>query len=822
MEDSATAPLTPAQERLWFLQNLAPDDASYNIFSSHRLRGTLDVAALRSAFDAVVARHEPLRTRYPESADGPRQLVLPAAPVALEQIDLSGLGTGEREDAAHRLVAERTNAPFDLVTCAPIRVTLLRLAPDEHVLCVVVHHIAADGWSMTVLARELSEVYAAAVTGSVHALPRLPSSFRDHVAAGRIGDGAGAALEYWRSQLADPPILELPLDRPRPRERSSAGGVVTRVLPPPLVRRLHDVARGERCTPFMALFAAYAALLARHTGQSDICIATPVAGRDRVELEGLVGYFSTTLVLRCDLDGAPSFGELMKRVRRTLLQGMRHQAVPFEQLLIELAPERDRSTPPVFQTMFVLQNAAAPGAATAPLSGLDAEWFDAGYRQTKLDLMLDVLESPEEEPGSLLCAFGYGTDVLDAATVERIADRWVTLLESLVAAVDRPVRDASLHASGERSQLRAWGTGPDLPDERAGELDVLARFDAAVAAAPHAPAVVCGAATLTYAELSARADELAGELRAAGVRPGHLVGIALPRGTDAIAALLAAGRAGAGYLPLDPDSPSRRVEELAADAGVVALLTSAGVATAPAPHRVVPDAAYVITTSGSTGRPKGVLVGHDALAARVAWMLSGYGLTGRDRVVQFAALTFDTHAEEIWPTLAAGATLVLLPDGPVALPDVLRGDPRITVLDLPTAYWHRLVDDIDDVDWPPALRLVVLGGEQVDGAAVTRWRRRFPDVRLINTYGPTEGTIIATAAELDGRTARPPIGRPIAATTVRVVDAAGEPAPIGVPGRAVDRRPRGRHRLPGPTAPDRGPVRPGPVRAAGEPDVPHR
>ncbi|MEU4540350.1 amino acid adenylation domain-containing protein [Streptosporangium sp. NPDC023825] len=820
--DGAPLTLSPAQERLWLLHRLDPDDAAYNMFNVWRLRGDLDAAALEHALRDLAARHETLRTRYPEVDGGPVAITDPATGPLIEHIDLSGGepaggGRGERpaggvvpgaaggesgeelagrEREARRLVAERTNAPFDLTGPPPFRVSLLRLAEHDHVLCLVLHHIAGDGWSLNVLADDLAALYAAHRNGTEPGLAEPPVTYGDIAFWQRSRDD-GAAFGYWRERLADPPVLELPLDHPRPLVSAHTGGFHSFRLPADLAARLEEVAQECGATLFMVLLAAYQVLLARHTGQDDIMVGSSYAGRDRVELEPVVGYLASTLVLRGDLSGDPSFTDLVGRTRKILLEAMAYQEVPFERLATELEVERGLSRTPLFRTMAILHS--QDDGTRDSLADLDLEFFDAGYRQAKFDLMLEMWRDDD----GLFLVLGYDAELFEADTAARLAGRFAVLCRSIAADPGRALSALPLRTDEDDARLRvheeatALLPGPLVPD--------LVREATALHA--DAIAVGCGDETLTYAGLERRVAALAALLRRRGVVRETVVAVLADRSIDVVAAMLAVWRAGGAYLPVDPELPEERVGTLLSGSGAALLVTArrpGGPLPGDVPLLVLDDlepgelgepgepghlvdgddAAYVIYTSGSTGRPKGVVVEHRALADRVAWMREAYGPGPGDRVVQFAALGFDAHAEEVYPALASGAALELLPGGAVTLPEVLAG-PRgreVTVLDLPTAYWHRLVDQIDEVAWPERLRLVVLGGEQVHAEAVARWRERFGDrVRLVNTYGPTEATIIATAADLGSADTegRPPIGRPIGGTRAVVVDPR---VPAGVPG----------------------------------------
>ncbi|GAA3445986.1 non-ribosomal peptide synthetase [Planomonospora venezuelensis] len=788
------APLSPAQERLWLLHRMDPDDASYAVFLVRRLHGPLDEDALRGALADLVARHESLRTRFVEVEGVPWAVAEPAGAAgppgspALERLAADG------PEEAERLVAERVNAPFDLAAGAPARVALIRIAGDDHVLCFTLHHIVADGSSLNVLFDDLAACYTARVRGREPRLRPLPVQPSDYARWQRRR--VERAVPYWQEKLADPPPPDLPFDRLREDLRPGHGAFHHIRVGAAVTRELDRLARERRTTLFAVLMAAYQVLLFRHTGQEDLLVGTAVAGRDRVELEPLVGYVAQTVVLRGDLSGDPPFTELLGRTRGEALEALGRPGVPFERI--------DHPLGSLMPTMFILHN--QNGGASPPFGDLAVSGFADGYRQVKGDLLTEAWWEGDE----LIVSFCHDPGMVAPATVHRLADRFGLLLESIAADPAVPIAQLRIWTGDDHAAIRelagdgAAEPGPSVPGMIA----------AAVRLAPDAVAVVCGDRSVTYRELHAGAEGLAAALRLRGVRRGDVVGVRLPRSVEAITALLAVWLAGAAYLPLDPDDPDERLasslEDLArTDDGAAYLIAPGGgpdfavvidpAETAPVPETADPadadpaDAAYVISTSGSTGVPKGVLVEHRGVAARVRWMRREYGLAPGDRVVQFASLSFDAHVEEVFPALAAGATLVLLPDGAATLPDLLASPSGagITVLDLPTAYWHRMVEEIGTVAWPPALRLVILGGEQVASAAVNRWRARFGDgVRLVNTYGPTETTVIATTADLAGPgagagTGRVPIGVPVGAASVHVLDARGEPLPPGAAGELV-------------------------------------
>ncbi|MGW4050236.1 amino acid adenylation domain-containing protein [Streptomyces sp. NPDC004779] len=817
--DEHAGVLSVGQERLWFLDQLEPGNPAFNIPYVLRLGGPLDTGALGRALDRVVARHEALRTRFPAEDGQPAAVVDDPGPVALDRRDLR---SGGAREAAETLAA-LTNAGFDLATGPLLRAALLRTGDEEHLLCLVLHHIVADGWSLGLLRTELADHYAAFREGGDPGLSAVPS-YRAHAAAERAwldGPEAAGALAHWREHLSGAPALELPLDLPRPAAPSSSGAYHTRVLRG-IGPALDSFARAHRVTPFMVLATAYAGVLHRSTGQDDFCVGVPTASRDTVDSERTIGYFSSALVLRAGFAGAPTFAAALRRTRSDWLRALSHRRIPFERLAEELRPERDAGRTPVFQTLLAVHTHEGGALGEQGFADLTCAETDGGHTAVKFDLGLDVRPDGDD----LHAVLGYRTDLLHARTAAAFASRFETFLRAALDAPETPVHRLPLLDADELRLLADGSRGPGLTGPAAPT--VLRAVDLAAAERPGALAVVGPDESLTRGALADASRTLAARMAARGVTRGDLVALCLPRGPRAVVAMLAAWRLGAGYLPLDPSYPASRLAFMLADSGAALLVTPDGtlpdgfpdaapdgsapgtpagvplLSLLPDPAEPVPgpspepaagdgagpdDPAYLIYTSGSTGTPKGVLVPHRALAARVAWMREGYGLTGDDRVLQYATLSFDTSAEELFPALAAGAVLVTArPD--TTLPDQLA-EPYaagVTVLDLPTPYWHHLVADLDETPWPDRLRLLILGADQVQPHAVAAWRARFGDrVRLVNSYGPTETTIIATTADLGDRdgTARPPIGRPIGATTVAVLDRHGGPVPPGTPGELV-------------------------------------
>ncbi|MER5950481.1 amino acid adenylation domain-containing protein [Streptomyces sp. NPDC001904] len=797
----ADSALSVGQERLWFLDQFAPGDPAYNIPLVLELSGPLAPVSLRAAMDAVVARHEALRCCFPSVDGRPHVVVRPAAPAAWDERDLRGAPA----DTVAAEVAAVTNRSFDLARGPLVRAVLLRTGEEAHTFCLVLHHIVADGWSLGLLRAELAEEYAAHRTGRPAQVPE-PPSYLAHATAERAwldSPEAAAALDHWRQQLHGATPLRLPLDRERPAEPGSEGAYHTRILRG-LAPVVEEFARARRMTPFMVLAAGYQALLHRCTGQDDFCVGVPTAARTTVDSERTVGYFSSTLVLRADFGGAPTFDATLRRIRGDWMRALTHGRVPFERLTEDLGTERDTSRTPVFQTLLTVHTQSGGALGSHPFDDLICEEGDGGHTAAKFELTLDIRPHGED----LHAVFGRRADLLTGEQLTRLAARFELLLRAAIAAPGTPVHLLPVMDADERATLGAQAAGPALDPFAT---TVPERIDRMAGEAPDAPALIGPDASFTRRQLHDGARALAARLAARGAGRGDLVALCVPRGPMAVVAMLAIWRLGAGYVPIDPQYPARRIDFMLRDSGAALVVTPDG--TAPPgvvtqvpvvaadpeiPAACAPlaengaspdDPAYVIYTSGSTGTPKGVLVTQRNLASRVAWMTGGYGLGPADRVLHSASLSFDTSAEEIFPALAAGAVLVTAPAG-TALPDQLA-EPYaagITVLDLSTPYWHQLVADLDTTPWPTTLRLVILGGDQVLAAQVAVWRTRFGDgLRLVNSYGPTETTVIATTATLtDGGPAdRPPIGRPIGATTVAVLDRHVGAVPPGTPGELV-------------------------------------
>ncbi len=700
-----------------------------------------------------------------------------------------------------------------------MRVALLRLGSEEHVLLVTLHHIAADGWSLGILLREITATYDAFLAGREPELPELPIQYADYARwLRRWLDGPVLAQQvaYWRERLAGVAPLDLPLDRPRPAVATARGAQRQALLPPALGGSVEALARRVGVTPFMVFSAVFAAQLTRTAGQSDITLGTPVAGRTRPELEQLVGCFVNTLVLRVDAGGDPSFAELLGRVRVAALGAYAHQDVPFEKVVEEVRPERDTSRTPLFQVMFTLQEAGA--GAGVILRGLRLEPLEVDPGAAQFDL---TLTAGLRAGGGVAVSLEYCTDLFDGATVERLLGHFETLAGAGAAAPERRLSELAWLTPAERSQvLREWSAEAPAastirPDARLERL-----ISERAAARPGAAAVLTRGRTMTYGELDRRAGDLARRLRALGVGPEVPVAVCLGRSADWIIALLGVLRAGGAFVPLDPSSPEEHLAGLLADCGAPILLSTSALAprmpvagrrlveldrTLESPQDHAPSAgpselppellAYTIFTSGTSGRPKGVLVSRGALTGHCREAAARYGLGEDDVVLQFSSLSFDAALEQIFPALLAGACLLLRGEelwNPAELAAEIERA-AVTVLDLPLAYWRRAVEKWSDEEVRRVrsrVRLVLVGGEPLTAEDVRRWLRRgFAGTALLHAYGPTEATITATCHRVGERDASPvgtsdlvPIGRPFAGRRVVLLDRQGAPVPAGVAG----------------------------------------
>ncbi|MER7466510.1 amino acid adenylation domain-containing protein [Streptomyces sp. NPDC097981] len=797
VDRSGPLPLSFAQERMWFLDRMSDTGDEYVLWFSWRMRGGLDRDAWQGALDEVVSRHEALRTALVEVDGRPAQRVADGV-----RVPLVWQSAPPGDDEAARLEQLRTVAVsyatrrFDLAGPPLLRAGVWELDPEDHVAVIAFHHVATDGWSKDVIIGELAASYAARVAGRPAELLPVPIQYGDFAVWQRdrmAGEVLERQLAYWERALAGVPVLELPTDRPRPAGWSGRGGAVEIDLPKELEASLGELAGRHGVTRFTVLLAVVQIVLGRWSGQQDVAVGTPVAGRGQVELERLVGLLVNTVVLRGDLSGEPSFTEFLGRVRESVLGAFDHQEVPFERLVEQLRPERDPSRNPLFQVMFDVQESAAGGPR---VEGLDVEHFVLPWGSAKFDLTATFLLYPDR----FALNVEYASDLFDAATVTRFAGHVGRVLESVLADPEQAVGRVELLSPAEYAELAgAAGSGAATP----------VAAPVTVSGAPDAVALLCGDETLTYAELDGLTGGLARALAAAGVRPGTAVGVCLRRGIRSVASMAAVWRAGGVYVPLDPRLPEDRLRFMCAEAGVHSvfsdastheLATALGPRTVPvdsvvpdpdAPHHTPApdDLAYVIFTSGSTGRPKAVGVEHHALGAHGAAARELFGITADDRILAFASFSFDASLEQVLPALGAGASVVVRPDEVWSVEELAEAvrTRGVTVMEATPAYWEEIVARLDTVAGDlKSLRLLVTGGEALPSAPLARWFAHLPDVPVVNTYGPTEAVISATAhtvtEPVEGRVA---IGRPLGSRRAYVVDAHGRLVPVGVPGELL-------------------------------------
>jgi amino acid adenylation domain-containing protein len=800
-----SAPLSFAQQRLWLMDQLMPGAALYNIPVAVRLTGVLDASAMEACLTEVVRRHEALRTTCGVVNGEPRQVIAPPHPFELPFFDLRERVAGEKESEMRRLIAAEVGTAFDLTRGPLVRASLLRLAEAEHVLVLTMHHIVSDGWSRGVLIREVTQLYAAFSTGQPSSLPELPVQFADFAVwqRARLTDAAiEAQLAYWKQQLGGTlPVLELPADRPRPPVQTYRGATHMFLIPRRTSDDLRRLAREEEATLFMALLAVFQLLLRRYTGQQDISVGTPVAGRDRTELEGLIGLFVNTLVMRTDLSGDPTFRQLLSRTRETALGAFSNQDVQFERLVEELRPERDMSRTPLFQAMFMLQN--APPSGISKLRGLSVEPLQIASVTAKFDVTFSFGETDDGLRGTL----EYSSDLFDHATMERFASHFHRLAEEVAANPDEKISALPMLALAERRQLLEEFN--DTRRDYARDLTLVELFEQQVARTPEHVALIAGDESLTYAELNARAERLARHLRELGVTAESLVGVCTERTPAMVIALLGVLKAGGAYLPLDPAYPAERLSYMLEDAGVRVLLTQRRLSEMSHPRGAVvlyldeprwreaasddwqpatpttrttrpENLAYVIYTSGSTGQPKGVAVTHRALANFLHSMQREPGVTGDDTLVAVTSLSFDIAALELYLPLICGARLVLASREEAAdaprLQQLLTGR-QATVMQATPATWRMLAD----AGWRHDGSLKLLcGGEALPRDLADRLIEGGAPVW--NLYGPTETTIWSTLKQISQAERAITIGRPIDNTHIYVLDEHLRPVALNVAG----------------------------------------
>jgi amino acid adenylation domain-containing protein len=813
-EVHSPVPLSYAQELLWLLSQVFDHGIAYNAPAAFRLEGELDVGLLEAALQALVQRHEILRTTYRVIDSQPLQVIGDSAPIELRLIDLGDRPVDERDSEVQRILSEEAAFAFDLETGPMLRPTVIRLDARTHVLMIVLHHIATDGWSRGVLYRDLTRLYESLARGEETPMQPLKVQYADYAVWHRRWLDGGVAekqLDDWRKKLAGAPSrLDLPTDHPRPRVRSHLGDQVSLLIDQATRDGIHAVAREGDTTLFVGLLAAFTALLSRYAGQDDIVVGTPFAGRNRSELEGMVGYFINPLPLRIDLSGDPTFAELLGRARETTLDAFAKADVPYDMVVRATNPERDLSQTPVFQAMIVLHNPEwQTERPTFEPQGLKATELVYSKGWAKFDVLLGM----SERTTGLNTTWEYSTELFRPATVRRMMDHFRTLIASAAASPERPISRLAMLSEGERAQLLTRFNQPREPLPRGNSIKEL--FEEQAARRPEAPAVVLDDERLSYGELNRRANQVASKLKEHGVGPGTLVGVLMDKSPALLAAVLGVVKAGGAYVPLDPMYPADRLEFMIGDAAPALLLTDARPG-ASLPRTELPtlavgwpeldgardedpetvasgdDLAYVIYTSGSTGRPKGVMIRNRSLVGAFHAYERAYGLKELSSHLQMASFSFDVFTGDMIRSLLVGAKLVLAP-----LP---------VVVDPAALYELMLREEVDAAEFVPAtasllfeyaertgrrldfMRLVVVSSEAWRNEKYIAFQRLCgPDTRLINSYGLTEATIDSTwfEAQPDAELAPErfvPIGRPLDNTRIYVLDQHLEPTPTGVPG----------------------------------------
>jgi amino acid adenylation domain-containing protein len=803
--DFSPCPLSFAQKRLWFLTQMEPDSPFYNMAGVVRIQGNLNIPVLEQALNEVIRRHEALRTSFSLIGNEARQIIAACGAVAVAHVDLTGLTGSQQESIVRTLETQEAHWIFDLERTPLLRAVLLALDGERHALLVTLHHIVADEWSLRLFIKEIGAYYQAFNSGLPSSEPEPPIQYADFAVWQRRqlqGEFYAGQLAYWRRHLeALPAALELPTDRLRPPALSYRGADYDFELNQATSAALVRLSRQADTTLFAVIMAAFNVLLARYSGQDDICVGYPVAGRNRREIENLIGFFVNTLVLRTDLSGNPTFLELLSRVRKNILEAQNNQDLPFERLVEELKLERELNHTPLFQVMLVYQN--------APMAALNAaelhfDIADAPMKTAKFDLTLNVSRSEN----NLRCGFNYCTDLFDEATVARMASHFQHLLTSIADGPDVPVSELTLLSVAEKGQLlHDWNaTAAAYPKDRY----IHQLFEAQAETTPAAVAVRFAEQSLTYSELNRKANQLAHYLRTQGVGPEVLVGLCLERSLELVIGLLGVLKAGGAYVPLDPAYPQERLEFMLQDVRAPVVLTQAGcrekIAAAEATvlcldseWELVASAsdtkpvcllrpenlAYVIYTSGSTGQPKGAGVPHQGILNRLQWMQEEYGLTQADKVLQKTPYSFDVSIWEFFWPLMTGAQLVMaLPDGhrdSFALIDTINRRQVTTVHFVPSMLQAFL--DTPGVASCTSLKRVICSGEALPADLAARCQQLLA-AELHNLYGPTEASVDVSywAYRPGGAEAAIPIGRPIANIRLYVLDRQLNPVPVGVPG----------------------------------------
>jgi amino acid adenylation domain-containing protein len=792
----SSLPLSFGQERLWFLDQFEPGSSAYNIFRALRLKGHLNAAVLEQSLGEILRRHEALRTTFITENDQPVQKIAPSGAFILPFLDLSALPEEQREQKARELAGKEAARPFDLTEGPLLRATLLHLASEEHMLLVTMHHIVSDGWSMGIFCRELSALYEAFSKGKPSPLPELPIQYADFAVWQRKwlkGEKLKEQLTFWKKELRNLTMLELPADYPHPAIQTFNGAKHTFLLSQNLTEALRGLSRKEGVTLFMTLLAAFQCLLHRYTGQADIVVGTPIASRNHAEIEGVIGFFVNTLVMRTNIQGDPVFREFLKQVKKAALDSYTHQDIPLEKLVEELQPGRDLSRNPLFQVIFALQNMPA---ATMELSGLTITRIEIEDSTSKFDLEVSLEERKEGIGGS----FVFNTDLFNGSTIERMAGHYLKILEGIVADPDQRLSELPLLTDAERHQLLVeWN---DTTTEYARDKCIHELFEEQTERTPDAIAVVFEGQQLTYRELNNKANQLAHYLRKQGVGPEVLVGICVERSLEMIIGILGILKAGGAYLPLDPTYPKERLSFMISDAQAPILLTQRRVLEMLPAHNAVlicldtdwagviakesqdntiscvraDNLAYVIYTSGSTGNPKGVAIEHHSPLNLVNWSGEIYSPAELRGVLASTSICFDLSVFELFATLCNGGMLILA-ENALHLASLLAAQ-RVTLLNtVPSAIKELL--RLKAI--PPSVRVINLAGEPLPLGIVQQLYQLSGIEKVYDLYGPSETTTYSTFTlrRPDGPCT---IGRPLANTQIYLLDSEMQPVPGGVTG----------------------------------------
>lgn len=805
---SNSFPVSFAQQRLWFLDQLDSGTSSYNIAAAVRLTGKLDIEALRNALESIVHRHESLRTIFTHEKSETYQQILAPGCWVLPMEDLSTLQSEHRDKVLQKRIFSEAGTPFELSTGPLLRTTLLRCSPNEHVLLITMHHIISDAWSTGILVREVSALYSAFKQGTQANLAPMQVQYADFSQWQREylqGETLSKQLDYWRSQLEQVPVLELPTDHPRPPVQSNHGSHYTFKIDTALVSGLRKIGQNSGATLFMTLLAAYQVLLSRYSSQTDICVGSPIANRNRIEIEALIGFFVNTLALRCDLSNDPSFSSLLKQVEKVTLEAYSHQDIPFEQLVEELIDTRDPSHNPLFQAFFSLKDGEMERAVQ--LSGLEAEFLDADIEAAKFELSLNCTEFNEH----VSCEFEYNTDIYELSTIQQLSKHFTTLLECIVNNPELPLSQLELMDSAERRQLlREWNnTEKDSPATCIHQL-----FEAQAKKTPAHIAIRCGGEQKNYRALNEASNKLARYLQQQGIKPGDCIGICLEPSVDIMVAVLASLKAGAAYVPMDANYPEDRLAHMLENAKISMLLTNSEL------HSRLPedkcqllmldtseadiepfdagnlnlecspeDLLYVVYTSGSTGKPKGAGVRHRNESNLLHWYNDEYTINEKDKVLIISAFGFDLTQKNLFAALTRGGQVVF-PDSSHYDQRVILNtirDQKITFINCAPSAFYPLAEMHSPQDTLESLRIVLFGGEPIRMENMQAWieQSKF-NCQIVNMYGPTECTdIAATHTIVDpigclGKTI--PIGRPNDNIQLYVLDENDQPVPIGVVG----------------------------------------